>query len=227
MVENLSRAIEDYLKVIYAIQAEHGRASTNRIAERMGVTPASVTGMLQKMAANNPPLVKYEKHHGVHLTPEGENAALEVIRHHRLLEQFLHQTLGYAWDEVHWEADRLEHVISEDLEERIAQSLGDPSHDPHGEPIPTRDFRMPEGSNTRLSQLRPGEQARVQRVNNSDSELLRYLSELGLTPGAEISVLAYSSFDENLRLQVAGREEPVVVGVQISRQIFVEDLPAG
>jgi DtxR family Mn-dependent transcriptional regulator len=224
MGDNMSRAIEDYLKVIYALAAEHGRASTNEIAERMGVKPGSVTGMLQKMAASEPPLVKYEKHHGVCLTEEGENAALEVIRHHRLLEQFLHQTLGYAWDEVHVEADRLEHVISEDLEERIAQSLGNPSHDPHGDPIPTRDFRMPEGSNTRLSELRHGERARVQRVDNSDPDLLRYLGSLGLTPGAEISVLDYSSFDENLRLRVAGREEPVVVGARISRQIFVEAL---
>lgn len=224
MGEGLSRAIQDYLKVIYALAAEHGRASTNGIAERMGVTPASVTGMLQKMAAADPPLVKYEKHRGVRLTEAGENAALEVIRHHRLLEQFLHQTLGFSWDEVHMEADRLEHVISEDLEERIAQSLGDPLHDPHGDPIPTRDFQMPERSTTRLSELRPGGQARVQRVDNFDAELLRYLGGLGLTPGAEINVLEYSSFDENLRLRVAGREEPVVVGERISRQIYVEEI---
>jgi len=224
MGEGLSQAIQDYLKVIYALVSEHGRASTNAIAERMGVTPASVTGMLQKMAAADPPLVNYEKHRGVCLTKEGENAALEVIRHHRLLEQFLHQTLGFSWDEVHHEADRLEHVISEDLEERIAQTLGDPSHDPHGDPIPTRDFRMPERSTTRLSEMRAGGQARVQRVDNSDSELLRYLGGLGLTPGAEINVLEYSSFDENLRLHVAGREEPVVVGERISRQIYVEEL---
>lgn len=220
--EFLTHAIEDYLKAIYDLTAEYGRASTNQIAERMGVKPASVTGMIQKMALLDPPLVEYQKHHGVMLTGAGLEMALEIIRHHRLLELFLQEVLGYSWDEVHGEADRLEHVISEDMEERISQALGDPSRDPHGEPIPSRDFHLPPQSSLRLSDLRPGQQAVIQRVGNPEPSLLRYLSTIGLIPKAQITVLDYFAYDENLSIQVAGREEPVIVGPRISRQIFLE-----
>lgn len=223
MRENLTQAIEDYLKSIYEITREDLRASTNQIAERMGVTPASVTGMIQKMATAEPPLVEYQKHRGVALTDHGESIALEIIRHHRLLELFLHETLGYSWDEVHGEADRLEHVISEDFEERIARALGNPSHDPHGHPIPTRDFRLPPQSGQRLSELRPGQQARVQRVGDAEPELLRYLSSIGLTPQTRVAVLEYSAFDDNLRLQVNGQDKPVVLGPRVTRQIYIEE----
>jgi DtxR family Mn-dependent transcriptional regulator len=224
MRENLTHAIEDYLKNIYILTSDSGRASTNEIAERMGVKPASVTGMIQKMAVVDPPLVKYQKHRGVVLTPEGESVALEIIRHHRLLELFLQETLGYSWDEVHGEADRLEHVISEDFEERVAQALGDPSHDPHGEPIPTRDFRLPPQSSLQLSDLRPGQKAVVQRVEDSDPELLRYLGTIGLTPRAGVIILDYSAFDGNLRLQVSGQDQSVVLGPGVTRLVFVERL---
>lgn len=143
MPDRLSQAAEDYMKTIYDITRTRPRALTNEIAERMGVTPASATGMVQKLAGAQPRLVDYRKHRGVALTPEGERAALEVIRHHRLLETYLREKLGYTPDEVHDEADRLEHVISEDLEERIARALDDPTVDPHGEPIPDRGLRMP------------------------------------------------------------------------------------
>ena len=222
MRATLTHAIEDYLKIIYDLSVIDAWVSTSQIAKALEVKPASVTGMIQKLAAVTPPLVEYRKHYGVILTPEGERVALEIIRHHRLLETFLHETLGFDWDAVHAEADRLEHVISEEFEERIAQVLGDPTHDPHGDPIPDRDLQMPVHATTCLSELRVGQQARIERVRNDDCELLRYLSERGLLPGVEISILDYSPFDDNLYLQVQGRPESIVLGPRITGQIFVE-----
>jgi DtxR family Mn-dependent transcriptional regulator len=222
MNESYSTATEDYLKTIYHLTAGQKRATTNQIAQALNIRPASVTGMIQKLSMCEPPLVDYEKHYGVALTPEGEQVALETIRHHRLLETFLHETLGYAWDEVDAEADRLEHVISEAFEERIAQALGDPTHDPHGDPIPTRDLKMPSQATTRLRDLRPTQQAVIKRVRDTDSELLRYLSDRGILPGASVEVIEYSDFDDNLTIQVQGAFEKIVLGPRITRQIFVE-----
>ena len=222
MRENLTRVIEDYLKTIYDLTAFNGRATTNQIAERMEVTPASVTNMVQKLASTEPPLLDYRKHRGVKLTPEGEKVALEIIRHHRLLEMFLHQTLGYSWDEVHEEADRLEHVISEELEERIATSLGDPLHDPHGDPIPSRDLHLPLTSEVALSQLRPTQIAEVRRVRDGDPELLRYLSEMGIKPDARLKILDFSPFDNNLQVQIEDEGDSVVLGPRVTSQVFVE-----
>ena len=218
--DNLTQSIEDYLKTIYDLTLFDPRATTNQIAERMGVTPASVTGMLKRLSSNDPPLLEYHKHHGVALTPQGEQVALEIIRHHRLLELFLHDRLGYPWDKVHAEADRLEHVISEDLEERIAQDLGDPRHDPHGDPIPSRDLSLTSESLLPLDRLRPGQCAIVQRVRNDDPALLRYLESIQLTPQAQVTVLDYSSFDGNLRLQIGS--QVVVLGPAVTQQIYVE-----
>jgi DtxR family Mn-dependent transcriptional regulator len=223
MREQLTQSVEDYLKIIYLLTTEFGRATTTQIAEHMGIKPGSVTGMLQKMAETDPPLVDYQKHRGAVLTAHGEQVALEMIRHHRLLELFLYKQLGYRWDEVHSEADRLEHVISEDFEERIAQALGNPTRDPHGEPIPTRDFHLPPQSSLRLSDLRPGNRARVQRVDAADEKLLRYLSTIGMLPQAKVTILDYSVFDGNLRLQVSSQPEPVVLGTRVTSQIFMED----
>lgn len=222
MRENLTRVVEDYLKTIYELTRSEQRATTNQIADKMGVTPASVTNMIQKLAETDPPLLEYRKHRGVQLTPEGERVALEIIRHHRLLEMFLHETLGYSWDEVHEEADRLEHVISEEMEERIAISLGNPQHDPHGDPIPSRDLEMPQSSALTLSQLRPPQKAQVKRVSDSDPKLLRYLSERGIEPEAHLEVLDFSPFDNNLQVKVNGGLEAVVLGSIITTQIFVE-----
>lgn len=222
MRENLTHVIEDYLKAIYDLTSISGRATTNQIAERMGVTPASVTNMIQKLAVTTPPLVEYRKHRGVVLTQDGEKVALEILRHHRLLEMFLQQTLGYSWDKVHEEADRLEHVISEEFEERIAETLGDPSRDPHGDPIPSRDLHLPVTNTQPLSDLRPGEHALVQRVRDSDPELLRYLHDLGIVPGAYLTVLDFSPFDENLRLQLEGQSHAFVLGPNVTNQVFVE-----
>ena len=222
MRDSLTHAIEDYLKTIYDLSVTDGRVSTSQIAKVLDVKPASVTGMIQKLATADPPLVEYQKHYGVVLTPAGEQVAVEIIRHHRLLETFLHDTLGFDWDAIHDEADRLEHVISEEFEERIAQALGDPTHDPHGDPIPDRDLRMPLQATTCLSELRPGQQARIERVRNDDPDLLRYLSEHGLRPGVAIQVLEYSPFDDNLCLQVTDQPESIVLGPRVTRQIFVE-----
>ena len=224
MRDSLTHAVEDYLKTIYEITTTQERASTNQIAESLGVNPASVTGMLQKLATTNPPLVEYQKHRGARLTPEGEKIPLEILRHHRLLELFLHQILGYEWEDVHAEADRLEHVISEDLEEKIAEALGNPRHDPHGDPIPTRDLAMPEVASTRLYDLRSGQEAVIQRARDTDPKLLRHLRELGIVPNVQIIVTGYSPFDENISLKIAGEEEIYVLGPQITRQVYVDVL---
>lgn len=225
MKTNVTTAIEDYLKTIYDLTISQDRASTNQIAEALDIKPASVTGMVKKLSTCKPPMVDYQKHRGVALTREGEKVALETIRHHRLLETFLYETLGFDWDTVHEEADRLEHVISEEFEERIARVLGEPTHDPHGDPIPTRDLKMPTQTSTRLSDLRIGQQAIVQRVPDSNSKLLRYLGRYGIGPGTCIEVADYSTLDENLSLQVQNHQEVVVLGIRITRLIFVEVLP--
>ncbi len=225
MRENLTHAIEDYLKAIFELCTIHGRATTNHLAERLEVTPASVSGMIKKLAATSPPLVEYEKHRGVTLTPEGEKVALEIVRHHRLLELFLHQILGYPWDKVHDEAERLEHVISEEFEARIAEALGDPLHDPHGDPIPTSDLTLPPSSSHPLSDLRTGDRAIIQRVRDSDPELLCFLQERGVMPQIHVQVIAYSPLDGNLTLQVEGQSEPVVLGPRITNQVFVDEYP--
>ncbi len=223
MRETLSEAIEDYLKVIYDLNLKAGRASTNEIAARMKVSAASVTSMLKRLSDTNPPLIDYQKHRGAVLTEAGEKVALEVIRHHRLLEMFLHQILGYEWDEVHAEADRLEHVISEQFEERIASVLGHPVHDPHGDPIPSPELTMPAEAYSRLYDLRTGQRGVVRQIRDTNPEMLRYLGEIGLVPRASLVVLDVSPIDENTRLRVE-EGEPVVVGPALSRRIFVEVL---
>ena len=220
MVQQLTDSIQDYLKSIYDL-TENGRpASTNLLAARLGIKPASVTGMLQKLASQKPPLVDYHKHQGVKLTSKGRRAALEVIRHHRLLETWLVQTLGYSWDEVHQEAEKLEHVISEEFESRVAKSLGNPARDPHGDLIPTTDLTMPQDASTPLSVLRPPKTVIIQRVRTDNAELLRYLEDLGIVPGAEIEIIEYSRYDNNLTIKV-GRKV-AVLGLNITTKIYVD-----
>jgi DtxR family transcriptional regulator, Mn-dependent transcriptional regulator len=220
MPEVITQSIQDYLKHIYELNEYGGTASTNDLASRLNIAPASVTGMLQRLASSNPPLVIYKKHQGVTLTKHGEKAALEVIRHHRLLETWLVQTLGYSWDEVHEEAERLEHVISEDFERRIAAALDHPTRDPHGELIPTEDLKMPTDDTTPLSSLRPNQSATILRVVAADPNLLRHLDSLGLTPGIEIQITEYSAFDNNLTVRVGKKFN--VLGLNITTKIFVE-----
>src|SRR5688572_28392140 len=221
MGPSLTISIQDYLKHIYELTENGENASTNALAEKLNIRAPSVTGMIQKLASSKPPLVEYQKHQGVTLTKEGKKAALEVIRHHRLLEAWLVQTLGYSWDEVHEEAERLEHVISEDFERRIAAAMGHPIRDPHGELIPTEDLKMPFDDSMPLSALRPNQTATIKRVKASDVELLRYLNGLGLIPGVRIEVTNYSPFDHNLTIKV--RQKIVVLGLNITNKIYVEE----
>ena len=221
MDHTLTISIQDYLKHIYDLTEGGESASTNALAAKLKVKPASVTGMVQKLASAKPALVEYQKHQGVTLTKEGRRAALEVIRHHRLLEAWLVQTLGYSWDEVHEEAERLEHVISEDFERRIAAAMGHPLRDPHGELIPTADLKMPLEDSTPLSALRPDQTGTVQCVKAAGTELLRYLESLGLVPGAAIEVKEYSQFDHNLTVKV-GRKT-AVLGLNITSKIFIDE----
>lgn len=222
MPPNLTQSIEDYLKAIYELTVDEGRASTTDLANYLQVTPASVTGMIKKLAKTDPPLVEYQKHHGVLLTDEGRKIALETIRHHRLLELFLHQMLDYTWDEVDEEADQLEHVISEKFEEKIAKALGHPDFDPHGDPIPGKDLSLPHTATTPLSDLRAGQVAEIKRVRDTDSELLRYLNNLGVVPGSQVTIKDYSEFDGNSHLQIRGKSDVVVLGPKVTDQIFVE-----
>lgn len=221
MEQILTTSIQDYLKSIYELTENGEVASTNALSKKLKISAPSVTGMIQKLASAKPALVEYQKHQGVTLTKEGRKAALEVIRHHRLLEAWLVQTLGYSWDEVHEEAERLEHVISEDFERRIAAAMGHPVRDPHGELIPTADLKMPSDELTPLSALRPNQSATIKRVKASDPELLRYLEGLGLLPGTHIEVVDYSPFDHNLTIKV-GRKT-FVLGLNITSKVYVEE----
>jgi DtxR family transcriptional regulator, Mn-dependent transcriptional regulator len=221
MEQTLTVSIQDYLKNIYELTENGESASTNALAKKLNISAPSVTGMIQKLATATPALVEYQKHQGVLLTKEGKKAALEVIRHHRLLEAWLVQTLGYSWDEVHEEAEKLEHVISEDFERRIAAAMGHPLRDPHGELIPTEDLKMPLDDSTPLSALRPGQTAIIQSVKAADTDLLRYLDGLGLVPGAQIEVKDYSPFDHNITVKVGRRSS--VLGLNITSKIYVEE----
>lgn len=219
MNNSFSQSTQDYLKHIFELTETGASASTTDLAARLGVAPASVTGMVQKLASAKPPLVNYRKHQGATLTEAGQQAALEVIRHHRLLETWLVETLDYSWDEVHEEACRLEHVISEDFEARIAAALGNPSRDPHGELIPGVDLQMPDDDSTPLSSIRPPQGATIIRVNANDPALLRHLDKLGLIPGAQLKISAHSPFDGNLTIKLDDHE--FVIGPAITNNIFV------
>lgn len=184
-----TESVDDYLKAVLELGGDQeDRVSSNALAGHLGIKAASVTGMLQKLAAQKPPLVKYEKHHGVRLTAAGKMRALEVLRHHRLLERFLHEILDYPWDEVHDEAERLEHFISERLEDRIAAKLGHPQTDPHGHAIPERNGAMPERREVPLSKWPCGMPAAISSVSDRDPAALREMKRLGLQPGTPVTV---------------------------------------
>lgn len=220
MNEALSESIQDYLKHIHALCGTTRVASTTALAARLGISPASVTGMLQRLAALEPPLVAYQKHRGASLTPAGEKAALEVIRHHRLLESYLVQSLGYSWDAVHEEACRLEHVISETLEQRIAKSLGDPRRDPHGAPIPSAELIVEVDTDALLSSLAEGVRAVVSRITCEDARCLRRLEARGLVPGAEVAVIAQSP-GGTVTVSIDG-SPPTVLRPSVSGRVLVQ-----
>ena len=189
-----SEAVENYAKAIYSLQHRGGGepVATNDLADRLEVTPASASGMIKKLADLG--LVAHVPYRGVQLTEEGERLALEVLRHHRLLELYLATQLDVPWDRVHEEAEALEHVLSEDLEARIAAKLGTPTHDPHGDPIPSAELVIDESTTRSLSDLTPGDRGRFVRVSDSDPEMLRYLSERGVGLGDELEVLDRQPF---------------------------------
>jgi DtxR family Mn-dependent transcriptional regulator len=203
----LSVAIQDYLKEIYKIQAAGDRATTTAIAKRMGVAPSSATSMIKKLAALG--LAKHAPYHGIELSAAGRKIALEVIRHHRLLEQYLAETLGLSIDAVHAEADRLEHVLSEELEARIDEQLGFPTHDPHGDPIPDAGLNVDRSQLRSLDALEPGEEATVKRVPDGDAALLRYLAKLALVPGGRVQMRSSEPFGGPLTILVSGREHAI------------------
>jgi DtxR family transcriptional regulator, Mn-dependent transcriptional regulator len=205
--QSLSNSIQDYLKEIYKLQGESGRATTSAIAERMDVAASSATAMVKKLTALG--LAAHEPYRGVVLTPSGEAVAIEVIRHHRLLEQYLAQTLGLPIDAVHAEADRLEHALSEELEALIDASLGYPTHDPHGDPIPDAELRIDTQKLGSLEALPEGKEAVVRRVPDGDPGLLRYLDELGLVPGRRVRLRESAPFDGPLTVEIDGRESAI------------------
>jgi len=213
--------VDDYLKAILELGGpQQERVTSNALAQRVGVRAASVTGMLQKLAAQKPPLVKYEKHHGARLTAPGEVRALEVLRRHRLLERFLRDFLDYSWDEVHDEAERLEHFISERFEDRIAAKLGDPQTDPHGHPIPERNGAVPVRSEVPLSKWARGVPAVISSVSDRDPAALREMTRLGLRPGVAIVVEA-GGRGAALRVRVADRSDSVRLSQILSSGISV------
>jgi len=213
--------VDDYLKAILELSGpQEEPVSSNILADHLGVRAASVTGMLQKLAAQHPSFVKYEKHHGVRLSLAGRRRALEVIRHHRLLERFLHEVLDYTWDEVHEEAERLEHYISEKLEDRIAAKLGEPATDPHGHPIPERNGAIPSRDEVPLLKWGCGVPAVVSSVSDRNSSTLREIKRLGVMPGVGLVVEPGTRAASVLiRLKTAG--EPIRLSQKLAREISV------
>ena len=219
----ISHSVQDYLKTIYKLQNDHGAdgaVNTTLLSETMGVAAASVTSMFKKLAEMN--LVRHTPYKGVALTDAGEKAALEVVRHHRLLERYLMDTLGYTWDEVDAEADRLEHVISEDFEERIDKAMGYPTTDPHGDPIPTKDGDIKRVDTSRLSEAGVGKRVQIRHVSDHDPKMLRYMEDLGLIPSATVEVRERAPFNGPLLVAVAAGGEHAL-GLEVARHIYVVD----
>ncbi|MGH2436967.1 MAG: metal-dependent transcriptional regulator [bacterium] len=213
----LTQAIEDYMKAIYKLQQEGAAATTNAIAERLDIAPASVSNMLKKLARLR--LVAHTPYHGVQLTDSGQKVALEVIRHHRLIELYLARNLGISLDKVDEEAERLEHVISEELEERIAQSLGEPTRDPHGDPIPTREGDVEDLHHPVLADLGPGQAGIVARVSDRDPAVLRDLASERLLPGESVLVVAVH---DDGALSVKTKKGTRRVRADLAKAVFIE-----
>jgi DtxR family transcriptional regulator, Mn-dependent transcriptional regulator len=216
-----STAVQDYAKAIWTLSRRaDAPVSTSAIADRLEVSPASASAMVKRLESMG--LVSREPYHGVELTPAGERVALEVVRHHRLLELYLAEALGMSWDRVHEEAEVLEHAISPELSELIAAKLGNPTHDPHGDPIPTADGEIDEPQTRSLADLQPGERGVFSRVSDSNPDMLRYLSERGIAPGAELELRGREPFGGPLTVRVGGADHPL--GEQLARAMRVEPL---
>lgn len=214
----LSQAVEDYLKTIYKLQAGSDVVSTSDIARTMNVSSASVTNMVKRLAQMG--LLEYESYRGVTVTPTGRKVALEIIRHHRLLELYLREVMGYSWEKVHEEAEHLEHHISEEFEDKLDEMLGFPTHDPHGDPIPTREGDIAEITDDPLSGFEPGNHVVIQRVSDADPEMLSYLESIGLLPGTVVEIIDKAPFHGPITLRLGDSEH--VVGQKVASSVFVE-----
>ncbi len=218
-----SQSVEDYLKAIYKLQSDkedNRGVSTSQLAKKMAVANASVTNMLKRLSEMG--LVNYESYYGTSLTESGKKIALEMIRHHRLLELYLKEMLGYSWDEVHEEAEKLEHHISEQFEDKIAEMLNHPEVDPHGDPIPTKDGKMPAIRSKKLSRMEEGVPQIIKRVKNQNPELLRYLEKQGLIPGVKVEVISREPFNGPVKVKV--EEQIVTIGFAIADDIYVVEI---
>lgn len=216
--ENVTPVIEDYLKAIYSLRQANEPVRTVALAEHLNVKPPTVTAMLKTLADLN--LIRYEPYRGVELTASGEQIALEIVRHHRLIELYLVKALGFSWDEVHDEAEILEHFISEKLENRIAEYLGNPTRDPHGDPIPALDGTLPDQTANSLADFAPPQTVRVVRVRDQTADRLRYLAELGLVPDAIIKIVASEPFDGPVTIKIGCR--PTALDRRLAYSILVE-----
>lgn len=218
--ETLTGPVEDYLKTIYEIGRGTVAVATNDIAQRLNIAPASVSGMVRRLADQG--LLGYERYRGVTLTDAGRRAALRTIRRHRIIESYLSEALEYPWDRVHDEAERLEHAASDELVDRMAKAIGEPVVDPHGAPIPSRDGSMDETVYLTLDELGAGYGARVVRVSDDDPEMLRYLADLEIIPGTELVVVSRSPYEGPISLRIAGHL--LAIGPALAAQVMVEPL---
>ena len=217
----ITQAVQDYLKIIFKL-ANNGKAvSTNAIAEKLQISQASVTGMIKKLSDLK--LTTHRPYYGVELTQTGRKIALEIIRHHRLLELYLAEALGYSWDQVHDEAEKLEHVISEEFEDKMAKILGNPKADPHGAPIPSKDGLIEERTLECLSVIDTGQKVQVKEVSDKDPEMLRYLGDIGIFPDVMIDVMEKAPFGGPLLIKVAGKEYNL--GERLTDNILVSQTP--
>lgn len=216
----LSPAVEDYLKTIYKLDTEKTGVSTKELAAAMEISAASATNMIKRLAEKG--FVEYESYKGAYLTPAGEKISLEIIRHHRLLELYLLKMMDYSWDEVHKEADKLEHHISEQFEDKIAELLNNPTHDPHGDPIPTKEGTLPKLEGMSLAKAQEGDKKVISRIIDQDPDRLRYLEKKGLIPGVQLLIIAKEPFNGPLTIQIEERQE--VIGGNIAASIITTDL---
>lgn len=220
--QRATEASDDYLKAIFALGgSDGGQVPASEVAARLKISGASVTKMLQKLSSGVPPLLVYEKHHGVRLAKAGRQRALEIVRHHRLIETFLHQVLDYPWDEVHDEAERLEHFISERFEARIAAKLGHPEFDPHGHAIPALDGTLPSGISETLAQVSAGGQRKVVSVSDHNPEMLRYLGSQGIGPGVTLKLAEKLPFEGGYRVLIGESKKSVLLSEPLASAIFV------
>ncbi len=212
-----TESIEDYLKAIYEIQKEEKHVSTSSLSRKLGVAPASVTSMIKKLSEKK--LITHKLYQGVKLTKAGRKIALEIIRHHRLIELYLAEALGVPWDRVHQEAETWEHVLSEDLENRMDAVLGHPTRDPHGSPIPSRDGTIIEIDSIPLADLNPGQSGVVVEVSDHDPNLLRYIAQMGLYPKTEVEVISIEPFGGPITIKVEDISH--ILGIEAARHVFV------